>query len=386
MKFTPKRFSEVTGELPKFSLIIPVKDEEVVVGRCLNSLLEIDYPKEKMEILVVDGASKDSTCEVCQEFAEKNPGIIRVMREAVPHGKPAALNFALTQVTGKFVGVFDADSVPEKGVLRKALSYFQNKSVSAVQGSTACLNVEQNMLTRVVSMEDKAWFQGLLGGREKLNLFIPLTGSCQFIRTDVLRELGGWEESALAEDVELSLKLTEQKYLVKYAPDIVSGQESPGTVRGLITQRTRWYRGYMEASFKYGSLLKSPSRKVLDAELSLAGPFVMIVCLLSYFMWGFTALFSLDTNLFPISTVLVVGLTSFTLLSLGLSLVLLVKPVRFKNVLWIPFVFVYWFLQMGIAGRAFLQFLFRRRKEWRKTDKAGFMTSTSTSVGLTELD
>ena len=106
------------------------------------------------------------------------------------------------------------------------MSYFKDNSVSAVQASTAPLNVEQNMLTRVVAMEDKAWFQGLLGGREKLSLFVPLTGSCQFIRTDVLNEMGGWEESALAEDVELSLKLTEKGYLVKYAPDIVSGQES----------------------------------------------------------------------------------------------------------------------------------------------------------------
>jgi cellulose synthase/poly-beta-1,6-N-acetylglucosamine synthase-like glycosyltransferase len=384
LKFRPKRSYEVSGELPKFSLIVPVKDEEVVVGRCLTSLLEIDYPREKMEILVVDGASKDSTCKVCQEFAEKNPGIVRVIGEAVSHGKPAALNFALAQVTGEIVGVFDADSIPERAVLRKVLSYFQDKSVSAVQGSTCPLNVKQNMLTRVVSMEEKAWFQGLLGGREKLNLFIPLTGSCQFIRTDILKELGGWEESALAEDVELSLKLTEKKHLVKYAPDIVSGQESPGTLRGLISQRTRWYRGYMEASFKYGSLLKSPSRKVLDAELSLAGPFVMIVCLLSYFLWGFTALFSLDTNLFPISAILVVGLTSFTLLSLGFSLVLLMKPVQFKNILWIPFIFIYWFLQMGIAGRAFLQILFRRRRVWKKTDKAGIVTPTSASARLTD--
>ena len=167
MKFKPKRSYEVEGELPKFSLIVPVKDEAVVIGRCLNSLLDLDYPKEKVEIIVVDGASKDGTCKVCREFEEKNPGVIRVLAEVAAHGKPAALNFALTYATGEIVGVFDADSVPEKGALRKVVSYFQDKSVSAVQGSTTPLNVEQNMLTRVVSMEDKAWFQGLLGGREK---------------------------------------------------------------------------------------------------------------------------------------------------------------------------------------------------------------------------
>ena len=377
MKFKPKRSYEVNGELPKFSLIVPVKDEKEVIGRCLNALLDLDYPKEKIEIMVVDGASKDGTCKVCREFEAKNPGIIRVLGETTAHGKPAALNYALAQTTGEIVGVFDADSVPEKAALRKVVSYFQDKSVSAVQGSTTPLNVEQNMLTRVVSMEDKAWFQGLLGGRERLGLFVPLTGSCQFIRADVLKELGGWEESALAEDVELSLELTEKRHLVKYAPDIVCGQESAGTMRGLITQRTRWYRGYMEASIKYGSLMKAPSLKVLDAELSLAGPFVMLVCLLSYFNWAFTAAFSINTELFPISAVLVVGLTSLTLLSLGLSLVFTVKPVKIKNILWVPFIFVYWFIQMGIAARAFFLIVFRRRKVWSKTAKDGFMTPTS---------
>ncbi len=382
MKFKPKRTYEVNGELPKFSLIVPVKDEEAVVGRCLDALLDLDYPKEKVEILVVEGASKDSTGKVCREFEAKYPGAIRVLAETTSHGKPIALNYALTQATGEIVGVFDADSVPEKSVLRKIVSYFQDKSVSAVQGSTAPLNVGQNMLTRVVAMEDKAWFQGLLGGREKLSLFVPLTGSCQFIRTDILKKMSGWEESALAEDVELSLKLTEKGYLVKYAPDIVSGQESPGTLKGLIAQRTRWYRGYMEASFKYGSLMKAPSLKVLDAELSLAGPFVMLVCLLSYFNWGFTALFAIDTSLFPISAVLVVGLTTLTLLSLGLSLAITVKPIKPKNILWIPFIYVYWFIQMGIAARAFFQILFRRRKVWTKTVKEGFVTPTSVPGNL----
>ncbi len=381
-RFRPKRSYEDTADLPQVSLIVPVKDEGRVIGRSLASLIELDYPKDKLEILVVDGASKDSSVEICRQFSEKNPSVVKLLCEDAPRGKPAALNVAFKQASGDIVGVFDADTVPEKSVLQKVVSYFKDKSVTAVQCRCNSLNEGQNMLTRITAMEDRAWFQGLLGGREKLGLFVPLTGSCQFVRSNVLKTLGGWDESALAEDVQLALKLTKEGYLVKYAPDIVAAQESPGTIRGLVTQRARWYRGYMEAAFKYGSLSKSPSRKNFDAEMALFGPFVMLVSLASYVFWALTTAFSIDTSLFPISAVFVVALTSVTLLSLGVSLVFVVKPVKVRNVLWVPFIYIYWLIQMAIAAAAFFQILFRRRRVWKKTVKEGLVVPISASGEL----
>ncbi|MFB3889440.1 MAG: glycosyltransferase [Candidatus Bathyarchaeia archaeon] len=368
-----KRQYKDTADLPKFSLIVPAKDEAAVIGRCLGALLKLDYPKEKMEILVVEGGSKDATPQICTKFADKNPGIVKVICEKASRGKPAALNLAIPHATGQFVGVFDADSIPEKNVLHKMAAYFEDPTVTAVQGSTSSLNEKQNMLTRVASMEDKAWFQGLLGGREKLKLFVPLTGSCQFIRSSILREVGGWEES-LAEDVELSLKLVKNGHTVKFAPDICSGQETPSNLRGLITQRTRWYRGYMEAALKYGSLLENRNRRTIDAEMSLIGPFVMIVCLASYVNWGLSIVFNAQDSFFPFSAFIVVALTTVMLLSLGVSMVFAVKPIKARNVLWIPFIYAYWFMQMFVAGWALLQIIFRRQRVWGKTTKLGFTT------------
>ena len=139
------------------------------------------------------------------------------------------------------MGTFDADSVPDKEVLRKAASYFNDKQVMAVQGRTTSLNEKRNILTRVAAMEEKAWYQALLSGREKLHLFVPLNGSCQFIRRNVLEELGGWNETSLTEDVELAVRLVEKKHLIKYAPDVISGQEI-----------TEWFRRLSQAT---GSLV-----------------------------------------------------------------------------------------------------------------------------------
>ena len=260
------------AETPKFSIIVPTKDEEVVIGRCLSSLLELDYPKDKMEIIIVDGNSADNTCSICSDYVEKHPGVFKLIKEKASNGKPAALNLALPSVTGDIVGIFDADGVPEKDVLRKAASYFNDKKISAVQGRTTSLNEKKNLLTRVVSMEERAWYQALLSGKEKLKLFVPLNGSCQFIRRETLEELGGWDAASLTEDVELALRLVEKNHQIKYAEDVCCAQETPNGLHELIKQRTRWYRGYMETSLKYGRLLGVLNTKTVDAEISMGGP------------------------------------------------------------------------------------------------------------------
>ena len=109
-------------EVPKFSIIVPTKDEELVISRCLSGIMDLDYPKEKLEIIVVDGNSTDKTRSICSEFEQKYRDVVRIIYEKESNGKPAALNLALHYVTGEIVGVFDADSVPEKDVLRKVAS------------------------------------------------------------------------------------------------------------------------------------------------------------------------------------------------------------------------------------------------------------------------
>ncbi|MFQ6065148.1 MAG: glycosyltransferase, partial [Candidatus Bathyarchaeia archaeon] len=314
-------FNPIDDEkVPKISLIVPAKDEEAVIARCLDALLDMDYPKTKMEIIVVEGGSKDATKDICVEFSKKHPDIIRVVHENTSRGKPTALNLGLHSTTGEIVGVFDADSVPKRDVLRRIASYFQDPSVAAVQGRTCSLNRDENILTKVAARERGAWFQGLLKGREKLNLFIPLTGSCQFVRRRILMRLGGWPDS-LAEDVEVALKLVENDCKVRYADDICFWQETPSKLTGLITQRARWYRGYMEAALRYGKLLKKPRWRALDGEVLLIGPYMMALCLLSYANWVLNLLMSTQVvNPWLNPVAIATMLTTVTLLLIGAAL------------------------------------------------------------------
>jgi cellulose synthase/poly-beta-1,6-N-acetylglucosamine synthase-like glycosyltransferase len=358
--------------LPTISIIVPTKDEEIVIGRCLEGLLKIDYPKDKLDIIVVDGNSADNTAKISSEFSQKYPGMFKVIREVASNGKPAALNLALKQVSGEIVGVFDADSIPQEDVLKKVAAYFNDKKLVAVQGRTSSLNEKSNILTRIIAVEEKAWFQALLSGREKLRLFVPLTGSCQFVRRNVLEEMGGWDETSLTEDVELALRLVEKNYAIKYASDVCSRQETPDGVRDLVRQRIRWYRGYMETAITYGRLLNNLNRRTMDAEISMGGPFMMVVSLLSYVNWFFVALFLSEHTPIINFTGLVIALTAVSLLSIGVGLAASEKPIKLRNVGWVPLIYVYWLLQMFIAGWAFLKLLFRRKRVWTKTVKKGF--------------
>jgi len=362
--------------LPSFSIIVPARDEEGVIARCLEALLGLDYPEDRVEIIVVEGGSRDSTPKLCMEYASRDPRI-RVLSQVGALGKPSALNQALGEARGEIIGVFDADSVPERDVLIRAASYFEDPSVKAVQGMPLPLNEDQNMLTRVSALERRAWFQALVRGRGMLGLFTPLTGSCQFIRRSTLYELGGWPEDSLAEDVEVALRLLEMGYGVRYAEDVRSWEETPKGLPALFRQRARWYRGYMEASIRYGRLMRKPSRRVIDAEVSLIGPYIMVLSLISHSTWliGLTNFRVLPST--PILSVIAFLLTATTLTTTGLALTHMERPRRLRRLIWIPIIYTYWLIQACIASYALLQIILRRPRRWERTPKDG-----STSRGL----
>lgn len=358
---------------PKYSFIVPTKNEQLVIRRCLDGIMALDYPKDKIQVVVVDGNSVDDTVKISSEFEQKYPGMFKVISEKGTSGKPAALNLALTYTDGEIIAVFDADSLPEPDILCKATSYFDDNEIKAIQGRTTSINEKSSVLTRVIAMEEKAWFQMLLNGREKLELFVPLNGTCQFIRRNVVEELGGWDENSLTEDVEFALRLVEKNHKIKYAPDICSGQETPNALRSLVKQRVRWYRGYMETSLKYGRLLNHINKRTVDAEISMGGPFMMVISLLSYLNWFLVALFLSQSTPILNFTGLVIALTAASLVSIGIATTASEKPIKMRNILWIPSIYLYWLLQMFIAGWAFLKLVFRRPRDWTKTVKDGSM-------------
>ena len=364
--------------LPTISIVVPVKDEEKVVDRLLRALLRLNYPPEKRDILIVEDGSSDKTVEICMEHVRHYPGQVRLLHKPVSNGKASALNYALKHARGEILAFFDADNVPEPNILQRVVRYFSDSSVAAVQGRLCVINADENMLTKFVSYEEAAWCEAYLRGKDALNLFVHLKGSCQFIRRSVLEKMSGFDEAALSEDMELSARLTEMGYRIKYASDVRSWQETPSNIKQVFMQRIRWFRGTMEVAFRYGKLMAKPNRRSLDAELTLIGPFMLIASLVSYFLAFFVSWFAFNFDfLLKFMMQLSIISTTVTLGICGLALVYASKPRRISNVLWVPFVYFYWSLQAFISLYAMLLIVFHRPKKWLKTDKNGVIANSA---------
>jgi cellulose synthase/poly-beta-1,6-N-acetylglucosamine synthase-like glycosyltransferase len=372
---TGKKNTEKTF-LPTFSIITPVKNEEKVVGRLLTSLSQLNYPAEKLEVVIVEDGSSDSTLRICMSYAKKNPNM-KILHRSFSNGKPSALNYGFLHSKGDIIAIFDADNIPDVNVLSSVCEYFKDQSVAAVQGKTLSINPKENMLTQFISYESAVYGEVYLRGKDVLKLFVHLTGSCQFIRRSVLAELEGFDENVLSEDIELSARLTKDNHKIRYASDVVAWQESPSKIKTLFKQRTRWFRGISELAFKYGKLMAKPNWKKIDAEATLFAPFILIASLLPYvvsfyafmtipldMLWSYAALFATIT-------------TTFTLLVCGFALIYVTKPRKVGNVLWLPFVYFYWSLQAFIAFYAVLLTLLRRPRRWTKTERTGSITASS---------
>jgi cellulose synthase/poly-beta-1,6-N-acetylglucosamine synthase-like glycosyltransferase len=358
--------------VPMFSIIVPVKNEGKVIGRFLDAVTRLNYPKDMMEVIIVEDGSTDDTVSICTKHADMQNVNVRVVHRPLCNGKPSALNHALGQARGEIVAFFDADSVPASDALLNVSKYFEDANVAAVQGRTLSININENMLTRFISYEEAVWCEAYLQGKDALDLFVHLKGSCQFLRRDVLEQLKGFDENALSEDMELSARLTERGYKIRYASDARCWQESPADLRQLLRQRTRWFRGTMEVAFRYGRLMAKPNRRTIDAEATLIGPFVLILSLLSYAASFLTFLtpfsFGMLWDFLMQASALTATLTMFLC---GFALIWASRPRKAMSVLWLPFIYFYWTFQSFVASYAVGLILLRRPRKWTKTEKSG---------------
>lgn len=372
-KKEPEKDNKNPKVLPFISIILPVKNEEPVIERSLQTLSQLIYPKEKYEVIVVEDGSTDRTAEICQKFARTNPETIKLVTKIDSDGKPSALNFGLKYARGSIIGVFDADSLPIPEVLMKVAEHF-NEGAQVVQGSTSVVNENVGgFLTRLQAYERKAYNNVFYTGKDRLGLFVPLMGSCQFISRHLLDDLDGWNPSSLAEDAEISIRITSRRVPISYQPEVNSKEEAPSSLKALFRQRLRWFRGWIELVVPTLSKASKGGLRMVDALVTIMGsmisPFFIIlpvlVLLSSIFpqlvLFGFTDVILQILFLFFI----------FTAGTTGIALGVKTRMKWDKAILWVPVVCLYFFLLNFIASIALFQAVTKSPKKWERTPKTG---------------
>ncbi len=280
----------VSGYQPIVSVLIPASNEEKVVGRILQRMTELTYPKEKLEVIVIDDASTDQTGEIAEEFA-KDHEHIKVFHQSLEDGrkgKPAALNQGLKYATGEIVCCFDADYYPQRDILEKLTACFNDPKVGAVQGRVIVLNEPTTIVTRLVSLERTGGYRVDQFARDDLGLIPQFGGTVGGFRRSLLESLGGWDPDMLAEDTDLTFKVCLAGFKVGYVNDAECYEEAVEDWRYYWLQRSRWAKGHMQCAFRHvWPLIKSKNlrlREKIDGFLILNIYFVPIVVALAWIL------------------------------------------------------------------------------------------------------
>jgi len=259
---------------PAVTVIVPAHDEEIVLPRILEALLRVDYPEDRLRVLVIDDRSTDRTPDLLDVYANKHPDrIVAFHRREGPAGKAAALRDAMELVTTDIVLVFDADYLPGRGLVKQLVSPFFDPEVGAVMGRVVPLNAGRNLLTRLLDLERAGGYQVDQQARMNLDLVPQYGGTVGGIRVSALNAVGGWNEKSLAEDTDATFRLLLGGWKTVYQNRSECYEEVPETWKQRIGQVVRWARGHNQAMLRYFVPLlrnqRMPWRTKLDGALLL---------------------------------------------------------------------------------------------------------------------
>lgn len=273
---------------PPVSILIPANDEEKVIGRLLRRLTELTYPKDKMQVIIIDDASTDNTGKIVEEFSKTNSYVKVLHRDKKEggRGKASALNIGFKHANGEIILCFDADYYPQRDILEKLTKKFADPRVGAVQGRVTVLNEPQNLVTRLVALERIGGYRVDQEARNNLGLIPQFGGTVGGFRRSLLEHLGGWDESILAEDTDLTFRVYLAGYKVGYINDAECYEEAVESWHNYWKQRYRWAKGHMQCFFKHWlKVLKSKKirlREKVDGLLLLNVYFMPIWVLVSW--------------------------------------------------------------------------------------------------------
>ena len=243
--------AEVAGiddrEVPRYTVLVPLYREADVVPRLMDGLARLDYPRSKLEILLLCEEEDEPTIDAILA-ADLPPHFhLLVIPDSLPKTKPKACNYGIQQATGKFVVIYDAEDQPDPDQLKKVLLAWERSAdnVICVQCKLNYYNADQNLLTRFFATEYALLFDLLLPGLDAADAPIPLGGTSNHFDREALVELGAWDPFNVTEDADLGLRLHKAGYRTVML-NSTTLEEANSQLRNWIRQRSRWVKGYFQ--------------------------------------------------------------------------------------------------------------------------------------------
>lgn len=306
------------AELPVVTIQLPIFNEMYVADRLIDAVCEIDYPKDKLEIQVLDD-STDETREIAALAVRRQAALgfdITYLHRTDRTGyKAGALEAALKVARGEFVAIFDADFIPTTDFLMRTVGYFQNPKVALVQARWGHINQSYSLLTKIQAILLDGHFVLEHGGRNRAGCFFNFNGTAGVWRRTAIADAGGWQHDTLTEDLDLSYRAQLRGWQFLFLPDLVTPAEVPVEMNGFKSQQHRWAKGSIQTCLKVlPAILASdlPRKVKVEAFFHLTANFnYLLMCVLSVLMFpamvvrynmGWTEMLLIDVPLFMAAT------------------------------------------------------------------------------------
>jgi len=372
------------GGWPAYTVLVPLYREETAVHELMAHLRRMDYPADRLEILLLVEEDDHQTREAVQRAGVTPPFQVVVVPVSQPRTKPKACNVGLDRATGDILVIFDAEDRPETDQLKKAAIVLAGApaDVICLQASLNYYNRNRNWLTRFFAIEYSGWFDYCLPGLYRLNAPIPLGGTSNHFRLSALRELKGWDPFNVTEDCDLGIRLYRQG-LRTAVLDSTTWEEATFRTLPWIRQRSRWVKGYLQTYLvhlrEHGDLRRRLGLGRLMHFHLLFGAGCLCL-LMNPFYWVLTAVWFITgsqrvSGFFPL-WVLVPALLSFLAGNAAFILSAMLGCLRRRYYHLIPLCLlmpVYWVLMSVGAWKGALQ-LITNPSFWEKTPHEGTAT------------
>jgi cellulose synthase/poly-beta-1,6-N-acetylglucosamine synthase-like glycosyltransferase len=378
------------ADLPLVTIQLPIYNEMYVADRLIDAVCEMDYPRDRLEIQVLDD-STDETREIAElavrRHAARGFDIVYLHRVDRRGYKAGALEAGLKASRGRFIAIFDADFVPPKDFLRRTLPHFYtDERIGMVQARWGHINHDYSLLTRIQSILLDAHFVLEHGARHRAGCFFNFNGTAGVWRREAIDTAGGWQHDTLTEDLDLSYRAQLIGWKFVFLPDLVSPAEVPVEMNSFKSQQHRWAKGSIQTCLKLLPRIlrsKQPFRVKVEAFFHLSANFnYLLMSLLSILMFpamwvrynmGWTEMLLIDVPLFAAATLSVCNFYIVCQREL--------YPDWRTRLKYLPFL-----MSIGIGlcvnnSRAVLEAIFGKPSEFARTPKYGIERESDEWVG-----
>ncbi|MDR7420594.1 MAG: glycosyltransferase family 2 protein [Armatimonadota bacterium] len=360
---------------PSVSIIIPAKDEVRVIEGAVRTACAQDYAGP-LEVIVVDDRSTDGSAALLARLQSELPiEVVRTPPGTI--GKAAALQVGVARCRGELIAVFDADARLGSNVLTRMVPHLADPKVGAAQGRRLVYNARRSWLTRVQDDEYRVLQTLLQRARQAVGGFVCLAGNGLIVKRSALAALGGWNEEALTEDIDLTVRLHLAGWEIRYVPEAEIWEEGVVTLRDLIRQRERWFEGALLCLGEYLPAIlfsRVPLLRRLDMLFFLSGSLLSALAALTGYVYAVIGVVHEAVIFLQLPRQVMV--TASGVLTGGLLVAMTAevgyRPWRLLGVLarWTLFSF-HTLVIVPMAIRRYVYTAVTGRKDWRKTVHEG---------------